>query len=315
MAALARGVKVAGSEAAVRVDDIFVTQADLDLGLARTGPSVLRGAGAVAAPLRWSDVGGLDAVKAALEQAVEWPARHRAAMAALGLSAPRGILLTGAPGAGKTLLARALAGEAAMNFVPVRPPDIVSPFMGDAERAVMALFDRARHAAPSLLFFDEFDALAPRRGTAGAVFDRIVAQLLVEIDGITAGQGVTILAATNRAAAIDPAILRPGRIDLVIALPLPDEAARAAILRVHLGDRPCAADVDLERLARLTEGASGADLADIAQRAAWTALARSVAEGGPPLIAGDDLAQAVAGLAVRRAAETGDHILQPEGVR
>lgn len=235
-------------------------------------------------------------------------------MAALGLRAPRGILLTGAPGAGKTMLARALAGEAAMNFVPVRPPDIVSQFMGDAERAVMALFDRARHAAPSLLFFDEFDALAPRRGTAGAVFDRIVAQLLVEIDGISAGHGVTILAATNRAAAIDPAILRPGRIDLVIELPPPDEAGREAILRVHLDGRACAREVDITNLARRAAGASGADLADIANRAAWMALARSVTTGEAPKITADDLDRALEALALRRKAETGDHILRGETV-
>lgn len=315
MAALARSVRAAGSEAAVRIEEIHVTQADLDLGLARTGPSLLRGAGSAVTPLAWGDVGGMEEAKAALRRAVEWPGRHRAAMAALRISAPRGILLTGAPGAGKTMLARALAGEAAMNFVPVRPPDIVSHLMGDAERAVMALFDRARHAAPSLLFFDEFDALAPRRGTAGALFDRIVAQLLVEIDGIFAGEGVTILAATNRAAAIDPAILRPGRIDLVIDLPRPDTAGREAILTVHLRNRPCAADVDIADLARKTGGASGADLADIVSRAAWTALERSVATGEAPQIVATDLAQALAARALRRQAETGDHILPLETAR
>ncbi len=315
MAALARCVRAAGGEAAVRAGDIHVTQADLEMGLARTGPSVLRGAGALAAPLRWSDVGGLEGAKAALQQAIAWPGLYRDAMKALRISAPRGILLTGAPGSGKTMLARALAGEAAMNFIPVRPPDIMSQFMGDAEKSVMALFERARHAAPSLLFFDEFDALAPRRGTAGAVFERIVAQLLVEIDGISSGQGVTILAATNRAAAIDPAILRPGRIDLVIELPLPDAEAREAILHVHLKNRPCASDVDIAGLVRRTEGASGADLADTVNRAAWMALGRSVASDAIPLISADDLDRAQAALAVRRQVQAVDYILNLEAPR
>jgi transitional endoplasmic reticulum ATPase len=312
MAALARSVRAAGSEALVRAQDLEITQADLETGLAETGPSLLRGAGSTAMPLRWQDIGGLSAVKASLRQAVEWPDLHRDAMAALGLSAPRGILLTGPPGAGKTMMARALAGEAALNFIPVRPPDLVSQFLGEAEKAVMSLFEMARQTAPSLLFFDEFDALAPRRGSAGAVFDRIVAQLLVEIDGITAGRGVTILAATNRAAAIDPALLRPGRIDRVIELPLPDADTRGEILRVHLGRRPCAADVDIASLALRTIGASGADLADLADRAAWTALERAVLAGTPPVIRAQDLDAALDAQAARHRAERSDHISNQE---
>ena len=311
VAALSRSIRAAGTEAAVRLEDLHVTQADLQQGLARTGPSLLRGATDTATPVRWDDIGGLDAAKLALRQAVEWPVRHAAAMRELGLAPPRGILLTGAPGGGKTMLARALATEASLNFIPVRPPDLASQFPGEAEKAVRSLFERARLAAPSLLFFDEFDAVAPRRGTAGAVFDRIVAQLLVEIDGLVRTEGLAILAATNRPGAIDPAILRPGRIDRVIDLPAPDEATRRAILAIHFGRRHCADDLDTDALARLTDGASGADLAALAETAGWTALTRRVTTGGAGAITQADALAAHATIARRKSLLAADH-LQPD---
>lgn len=312
MAALARAIRSADGEAGVRAETLMVSQDDLELGLLKTSPSLLRASGAPVLSARWDDIGGLDPVKQALREAVEWPERHAGAVKSLGLAAPRGILLTGPPGSGKTMLARALSGEVNRNFVSVRPPDLVSQFLGEAEKAVSLLFERARNTAPCVLFFDEFDAIAPRRGRTEPVFERIVAQLLVEIDGIGAGRGITVLAATNRASAIDPALLRPGRMDRTIDIPLPDNKARAAILAVHVATRACTQGMDLARFADATEGYSGADLAGLVERAGWIALSRSVATNAPPEIAEVDLEQALAEHAMRKGVERSDHITATE---
>ena len=260
VAALARSVAAAGGEERVRIDELVITAADLDHGLLVTGPSALRGADASPNPTRWEDVGGASAVREALERAVLWPTQHRAAYRSLGLTPARGVLMVGPPGTGKTLAAAVLATEAQMNFLPVRAPRLLSQYFGEAERAVAELFATARATAPTLLFFDELDALAPRRTGKDPVLDRIVAQLLTEFDGLKDDAGVVVLAATNRASAIDPALTRPGRFDAVVPFPLPDEAGRSEILAIHLRGRRFAADLDLARFARATEGATGADL-------------------------------------------------------
>jgi transitional endoplasmic reticulum ATPase len=279
VAALSRSVAAAGGEARVRAEDLTITAADLALGLAATGPSALRGATADAVPVSWDDVGGAEAARDALRQAVIWPQRHPEALAALGVRPARGVLLAGPPGSGKTLAARALATESAMNFLHVRPPRLLSQFLGEAERAVAELFATARATAPTLVFFDEFDAIAPRRTGRDATLDRIVAQLLTEFDALAGHPGVVVLAATNRPGAIDPALTRPGRFDAVVRFGIPDAAARRAILSVHLRGRALREDIDLDALVAATEGASGADLATLVDDAARGALARALAAG------------------------------------
>ncbi|MEO1678554.1 MAG: AAA family ATPase [Pseudomonadota bacterium] len=315
LAALARAREAAGSTEAVAADRLEIAQADLEAGFARTRPSALRADGTDAAPPRWSDVGGLDSAKAALTEAVIWPLTRPDALARLRLAAPRGILLEGPPGTGKTLLARALAAESGMNFIPVRPARLLSKFLGEAERGLEALFRRARLTAPALLFFDELDALAPRRGRGDATMDRIVAQLLTEMDGLEDNTGIAILAATNRAAAIDPALTRPGRFDLVVSVGLPDEAARADVLAVHLRGRPLEADLDIAAIAAQTDGATPADLAALVTLAARRALARGLGTGvgGDPdfAIHQDDLVQAVAAQAARSDRLAADRIADP----
>jgi transitional endoplasmic reticulum ATPase len=289
MAAMARAVRTAGGEDKVEVDRLFIEQKDLDHGLAVTAPSALRGVGGQVSPVAMEDIGGLDAVKLRLRRAIGWPRTQADVLARFRVTPARGILLAGPPGSGKTLLARALAGETGLNFVPVRPTDVLNKYFGEAERGIARLFEIARQSAPTLLFFDEFDSLAPRRSGSNAVHDRIVAQLLVELDGIARRDDVVVLAATNRAAAIDPALTRPGRFDEVIEIPLPDREARAAILEVHFRGRPCDPALEISAIAARLEGASGADIAEISAAAAVRAAVREVETGAETVIRREDV--------------------------
>lgn len=308
MAALARCIQSTGDESSVTKQMLKVEQVDLEQGLSQTAPSALRSSAQAENTLSWDDIGGLEDIKTKLQQSAEWPRKHKGSLKDFGLSAPRGILLTGPPGSGKTMLGRALAGEASLNFIPVRPPDLLSRYLGQAERAVMELFSLARNASPSLLFFDEFDALAPCRGDGDAVFDRIVAQLLVEIDGMGDLGEITIMAATNRAAAIDPALLRPGRFDRIIEVPLPDTDMRRAIFDVHLRGRPTSNDLYLDPFVDATNGASGADIAGVVDTAAWLALGRRIRNDIDPEIGPDDLWSALGALSKRRSQTETDFI-------
>jgi len=229
--------------------------------------------------VRWSDIGGLEEVKQELREAVEWPLKYPEKFKELGIRPPKGVLLYGPPGCGKTLLAKAVATESEANFIAVRGPELMSKWVGETERGIREVFRKARTAAPAIIFFDEIDALVPRRGMGYAdsgVTERAVSQLLTEMDGIATLEDVVVIGATNRPDILDPAILRPGRFDRLIYVPPPDEKARLEIFKIHTRNMPLADDVDLARLARMTEGYSGADIEAVCREAAMNALRRDI---------------------------------------
>ena len=226
----------------------------------------------------WDDIGGLEEVKQNLREAVEWPLKRPEMFKRLGITPPKGILLNGPPGCGKTLLARAVATESEANFISVRGPEIFSKWVGESEKAIREIFRKARMAAPAIIFFDEFDALVPSRGAGSSdsrVTERVISQLLTEIDGLLMLQNVMVLAATNRMDIIDPAVLRHGRFDRRVYVPPPDEDARFKILKIKTRDMPLVDDVDLQALARRMSGYSGADIDSVCREAALNALRRN----------------------------------------
>ncbi|WP_256495543.1 AAA family ATPase [Pseudonocardia sp. McavD-2-B] len=231
--------------------------------------------------LTLDDVGDMTEVKAALTEAVLWPLRHPDSFARLGVDAPRGVLLYGPPGGGKTFLLRALAGSGDLNVFAVKGAELLDKYVGESERAVRELFRRAAEAAPALIFLDEVDALAPRRGgsTDAGVADRVVAALLTELDGATPLREVVVVGATNRPELIDPAMLRPGRLERLVFVPPPDADARADILRAAGRDVPLADDVDLDALASELDGYSAADCAALLRESALTAMRESLDAG------------------------------------
>ncbi len=209
---------------------------------------------------------------------MEWPLKHPDAFKRIGIKPPKGILLFGPPGTGKTLLAKAAATESGANFIAVRGPEVLSKWVGESEKAIRDIFRRARQYAPAIVFFDEIDAIAPIRGASADthVTERIVSQLLTEMDGILTLDNVVIIAATNRPDIVDPALLRPGRFEKLIFVPPPDREARLEILKIHTRNMPLAEDVDLERLAEMTEGYTGADLEALVREAGLRALREDI---------------------------------------
>jgi len=223
-------------------------------------PSAMREVLVEVPKVKWEDIGDLEEVKKTLREMVEWPLKYRESFERLGIQPPKGILLYGPPGCGKTLLAKAVATESGANFIAVKGPELLSKWFGESEKRVRDLFKKAKQVAPCIIFFDEIDALAPRRGIGmHEASERIVAQLLTEISGIEEVKNVVLIAATNRPDLVDPALLRPGRLDKLVFIPPPDEKARLEILKVHTRKVPLAKDVNLEELAKRTEGYSGAD--------------------------------------------------------
>jgi transitional endoplasmic reticulum ATPase len=237
-------------------------------------PSAIREVFVEVPDVSWADVGGLEDIKRELIETVQWPLRYPELFQAAGTRPAKGILLYGLPGTGKTLLAKAVACESQVNFISVKGPELMSQWVGASEKGIREVFRKARQAAPCILFFDEIDSLVPARGAAGdsGATQRVVSQFLTELDGIEELKGVFVLAATNRMDIVDPAVLRPGRFDLLLELPPPDRAARLAILTVHARGKPLAKAVDLPALAGATEGASGADLAALCNKAALLAI-------------------------------------------
>jgi len=225
--------------------------------------------------VKWDDIGGLEEVKRELKEAVEWPMKYPKLYEKLGHKMPRGILLHGVSGTGKTLLAKAVATESEANFVSVRGPELLSKWVGESERGIREIFRRARQASPCVIFFDEIDSIAPIRGIGGetAVTERVVSQLLTELDGMENMHGVVVLAATNRADMIDPALLRPGRFDKLIQIPMPERDSRKSILEINVKEIPTVTDandpgfVDLNKIAEMTDGMTGADVAAISNTA------------------------------------------------
>jgi transitional endoplasmic reticulum ATPase len=259
-------------------EKIKVTMSDFSNALREIIPSALREIHVEVPRVRWEDVGGLEGVKQELREAVEWPLKYPEKFKKFGLRPPKGILLFGPPGTGKTLLAKAVATESGANFIAVRGPEIFSKWVGESEKMVREIFRKARMAAPAVIFIDEIDALATARGFGGdsLVGERVVAQLLAEMDGVKALENVVVIAATNRPDLVDPALLRPGRFDRIIYVPPPDFRARLEILLIHTRSTPLAKDVDLEEIARRTEGYSGADLELLVREATFLALREDI---------------------------------------
>lgn len=225
--------------------------------------------------VHWEEVGGLEDVKEELREAVEWPLKNPEMFKRMGIRPPKGILLFGPPGCGKTLLARAVATESEANFITIKGPEVFSKWVGESEKAIREVFRKGRMASPAVIFFDEFDSLVPRRGLGYAdsgVSSRVISQLLTEMDGIVALEDVVVLAATNRPDILDPAVLRPGRFDRLIYVPQPDDDSRLEIFKIYTKDMPLAKDVNLQRLADVTKNYSGADIDAFCREAALNAL-------------------------------------------
>ncbi|KRT60401.1 MAG: ATPase AAA [Thaumarchaeota archaeon CSP1-1] len=257
------------------LEKLIVNGEDYQKALREVTPSGMREVFIENPDVKWDDVGGLVEVKRELQEAVEWPMKYPMLYEKLGHKMPRGILLHGPSGTGKTLLAKAVATESEANFVSVRGPELLSKWVGESERGIREIFRRARQASPCVIFFDEIDSIAPIRGAGGetAVTERVVSQLLTELDGMENMRGVVVLAATNRADMIDSALLRPGRFDKIIQIPLPDKESRKSILAINAKEIPIVNDpkspgyVDIEKIAEVTDGLSGADVAAIANTA------------------------------------------------
>jgi len=254
------------------LDKLIVNSDDFKKALVEVTPSGMREVFIENPDVSWDKVGGLAEVKRELMEAVEWPMKYPGLYDKLGHKMPRGILLHGPSGTGKTLMAKAVATQSEANFVSVRGPELLSKWVGESERGIREIFKRARQSAPCVIFFDEIDSIAPIRGAGGetAVTERVVSQLLTELDGMENMHGVVVLAATNRADMIDPALLRPGRFDKIISIPLPDKESRKAVIEIHSKDIPLASGadkVDFDKIGELTDGLSSADVASIANTA------------------------------------------------
>ena len=260
------------------LDNLKVTVEDFMEGLKCVEPSALREVRVEIPDVSWDDIGGLEDVKKELRKAVEWPILYPESFKRLGIDSPKGVLLYGAPGTGKTLLARALANEGKINFISIKGPELLSKWVGESEKAIREIFRKARQASPCIVFLDELDAIAPRRGAGGDthVVERVVSQLLAELDGLEERGNVVVVAATNRPDMVDPALLRPGRFDKILFVDVPSPAAREQIFRVHTRKMPLAEDVDIKKLAELTEGFVGADIKAICRDAAMLALEENV---------------------------------------
>jgi len=261
------------------LEKMEVTMDDFTNAFKEITPTAMREVAIEVPTVHWDEVGGLEDAKQNLRESVEWPIKNSDVFRRMGIDPPKGILLFGPPGCGKTLLARAVATESEANFISIKGPEVFSKWVGESEKAIREVFRKARMSSPAIIFFDEIDSLVPRRGIGygdSGVTDRVISQLLTEMDGITALQDVVILAATNRPDIVDPAVLRPGRFDRLIYVPEPNGEGRLEIFKIHTKGMPLAKDLDLKELARTTKGYSGADIQSLCREAAMITLRRDI---------------------------------------
>ena len=277
------------------LNKLQVTNDDFQNALKDITPSAMREVYIETPDVKWSDIGGLDSIKKELREAVEWPLKYPDLYSIIGYSMPKGILLFGPSGTGKTLLAKSVATESEANFISIRGPELLSKWVGESERGVREVFRRARQASPCIIFFDEIDSLAPLRGLGGdsMVTERVVSQLLTEMDGIQSLSGVVVLAATNRMDMVDPALLRAGRFDKLLYIPQPDKNARRQILEIQTKGKRIGAGLDLDRVAEMTDGFSGADITAVVNTAISLVLQEYLAAYPKPEDAKQHTAEAI----------------------
>ena len=265
---------------------IIVTMQDFMDVVKEMEPSAMREVFVEVPDVKWEDIGGLSSIKQELQEAVEWPLKYQGVFAYADAMPPKGILLYGPPGTGKTLMAKAAANESEANFISIKGPELLSKWVGESEKGVREVFRKARQAAPCIIFFDEVDAIAPRRGGGmGAdshVTERLISQLLTELDGLEILTNVVVIAATNRPDIVDPALLRPGRFDRLLYVPPPDKNSRMQIIKIHTKKKPLAEDINMDDLVGHTEGYTGADIASLASAAVMLALREHVAKYKDP---------------------------------
>jgi transitional endoplasmic reticulum ATPase len=268
------------------LNKIKVTKQDFDEALKDVQPSALREVLVQRPNIRWEDIGGLQRIKDELAEAIEWPLKHADLFAQADVTPPKGILLYGPPGTGKTMIAKAVATTSEANFINIKGPELLSKWVGESEKGVREVFRKARQAAPCVIFFDEIDAVAPKRGGSGGdshVTERVISQLLTELDGLEDLKGVVVIAATNRPDMIDDALLRPGRFDRILEVPPPEKDARKQIFQIHMKKKPLDSDVNLDKLVEMTDGMTGAEIAGIVNAAAMTAIKEHVEKKGTKL--------------------------------
>ncbi len=257
------------------LEQIEITKSDFEEALKEVMPSGIREVFVEIPNVTWDQIGGLEDLKQKLIESVDWPLSHPKIFERMGISPPRGILLYGPPGCGKTLLARAVATETKANFISIKGPELLSKYVGESEKAIREVFRKAKMAAPCIIFFDEFDSIAPSRGrhtTDSGVSEKVLSQFLTELDGLEVKKDIIVIAATNRPDILDPALIRPGRIDRILLVPAPDEDGRLQILNLFTKDMPLAANIDLDNLNKMLDGFTGADIETLCREAGMIAL-------------------------------------------